>query len=272
MTALLTYDEIKDIVVNRLGIRDLPTYKAWGDTLFNRRITQQDVDLLSPDRIDNGAFWRLAEELFQTDPVINCQMGTPFSIEEANKRAMDMYHMCGFTGRLLAMRRQLADRKPSLLEVGPGYGAFRSWLATNIPNVEWIGMDVYPKCVGCQELPANGCLPPMAKYVPALDTVFSNNVFQHLSFDQRRAYYRDVYRLLAPGGLFMFNMMLDRGGDHPMRDVFGHHWCRHYGQFTRIERYEDAIQGPLNAGFVIEAVTTTNWSWITLTCTKPDSR
>lgn len=267
-----TYDEIKDIIVNQLGLTDLTAYKAWCDEFAGnspRIPVQADIDLLSPDEIDNNAFWRIAEVLFQTDPVSNCNGVHPVSVDEANRRNMAIYHTDGFTGLVEALKIS-GWTSSRLLEVGPGYGAFKYWLSQAALGWTYYAADCYPRIGGVDATELNGRLAAQTK-ARTYDVVIASNVFQHLSVAQRRAYYADIAASLAPGGIFMVSQMVDC---HPRgslgRDALGRYWCRHYGQFTEIQNHP-AIADDLRVHFNVQASSIRDNRWAVFTCQKRQS-
>ncbi len=267
-----TYDEIKDIIVNRLGLTDLAAYeaylkRAWADGAPTP--TQEEIDQLSPDVIDNNAFWRIAEELFHTDPVTSCG-GTakPYSVEDAKRAAISMYHLHGFTGYLegMSLYDQDMSRRSRILEIGPGYGALRDWVLAK-GNLDYHAADVYPRISEVDHANVDGTL-TQETLGRTYRAVIANNVFQHLSVNQRRIYYRDVLKCLLPGGEFLVSMMHDHGRPHKERYTIGS-WCRHYGQFTRIQTKDEIVGDLKAAGFDIEATTLTHKdTWIVLRCAR----
>ncbi len=249
-----TYDEIKDIIVNRLGIKDLPAYKAWLDVQRGPP-TAEDIELLSPDHIDNGAFWRVAEELFSTDPVSNCVTGQDKldvrSQTEANRINMGLYHGYGITGVFEAiMIYHGPDVAPKVLEIGPGYGGFRDWLKARMPGARYHAADCYPRIPEAVQTTAGGLLSVIPKVEP-YHIVLSCNVFQHLSVKQRRTYYTDIASCLPDRGLFIVSSFYDNGATRSDRDPEGRIWCRHYGQYTQIQTRAD-ICADLLTHFTIE--------------------
>ena len=270
------YDEIRDIIVNKLGIKDLASYEAWIKSFHdkdNPRVpTQEDIDLLSPDLIDNGAFWQVAHDLFSTDPVSNCQHKDPVSILEANNRNMTIYHSCGFTGLIWYLKyhwKHMSRGHPHpLLEIGPGYGGFRDWL-WNQGGFEHYGADVFPLIDGVEHTLPTGTLSPTTKG-RRYSIVLSSNVFQHLSTTQRRAYYKDIFDCMYPGGFFMFNLTVDYyEPDAKHRDSNGRVWMRHYGQFTEIQKPEAVYQDLKDVGFQLVRRDIQEERWLTLTYYKP---
>jgi hypothetical protein len=265
------YDEIKDIIVNRLGLRDLAAYKIHCDQYArweNPKIpTEEEIELLSPDSIDNNAFWRVAEELFKTDPVSNCGNAEPVSVEEANRRNMVMYHLDGFAGMIEAVKVWRWWPNPRLLEIGPGYGAFKAWLTQTSPEWSYHAVDSYPRIEGVDATELNGRLATVTKE-RTYDVAVASNVFQHLSVAQRRAYYADLAQSLSNGGLFMVSSMVDcLPFTDPRRDANGRQWCRHYGQFTEIQKHPD-IATDLQEHFRVIQSTVRDNSWATFLCQK----
>ena len=272
-----SYQEIKDIITNQLGITDLKSYEAWSQRFLwagqipdqqPRKPSQEDIDLLSPDNIDNNAFWRIAEELFQTDPVANCQGKTPLSVAEANKENLNIYHLDGITGFInvaYSKWNALQNRTYPLLEIGPGYGAFREWLDKQ-GGWEYYGADVYPRITGVDATQPNGLLDEITlnrRYA----VVVACNVFQHLSVNQRIHYYRDIQKCLMPQGHFIVNMMVDDGRVTSHRSEYGAVYCRHYGQLTLIQRRAE-IESDLGRFFALDSVVSRHQgTWLTFRCT-----
>lgn len=246
-------DEIRDIIVNQLGIKDLTAYQAW---LREPRgaPTQEQIDLLSPDLIDNGAFWRVAEELFSTDPVSNCTVGRdkpePVSQAEANRLNMTIYHMDGITGLFESMLIHYGASSTKVLEIGPGYGAFRDWLAARWPVARYHAADCYPRIPEAIQTTPGGLLSIIPKAEP-YNMVVASNVFQHLSLAQRRTYYADIASGLSDYGWFTVSSFYDNHSQRADRDPQGRIWCRHYGQYTLIQTRQDIVTD-LEVHFTVE--------------------
>lgn len=264
------YTEIRDIIVNQLGLRDQASYKAYIDQFHrtdNPRIpTPEEIALLDPDTIDNNAFWRVAEEIFKTDPVSNCSYGEPRSTQEANRANLRIYHDQGFTGKVEAIQLWGGWKDPQLLEIGPGYGAFKDWLSR---RWSYFGADCYPKTTRVDQTLLNGLLSDVTK-ARTYNVVIASNVFQHLSVKQRRAYYRDIAGCLRPNGIFMVSMFaLTKGSTRLGADADGRIWLRHYGQFTEIQPLAQIIED-LRLHFTVETTSISRGDWAVLECTRRD--
>jgi predicted SAM-dependent methyltransferase len=250
---------------NQLGLVDMAAYKAYCDLFTNeaspRTPTPEEIALLNPDSINNYDFWRVAEELFFTDPVSNCQFSTPVSKREAIRRNLWLYEADTF----LAYLTRLNANDTNLLEIGPGYGSLREWVTVNT-RFDYYAVDVHPKIEGIDRAEVTGLMGEVTK-ARRYDIVVAENVFQHLSINQRHTYYRDVAEILMPNGWFMVSQMLDHNApDNPWRDKDGKLWMRHYGQFTEIQKRE-AILSDLMLHFDVYSETRRS-GWLAVVCRK----
>ena len=70
--AMKGYRDIKRLLVEELGFRDLRAYKRWATEVWpGSHPTTQEIERLSPDAVDCRAFWKVCDELFGSDPVCN---------------------------------------------------------------------------------------------------------------------------------------------------------------------------------------------------------
>lgn len=228
------YDEIKDIIVNRLGLKSMDDYRKYSEQFYGenpKQITKEDVELLSPDNVNCKDFWLVVEELFGSDCVSNTLFGRePDNIVESNRRNMMMAHINGTINLLhLYMRRPY-----KILEIGAGYGAFRNFVESST-IMEYTGVDVLPKIKGIEATKEDGTFTDEQKS-RKYDIVYSSNVFQHFSDRQREQYISDVSNMLDEKGpkLFVMNIMLDLNVAEKYRAEDGNVYLCHYGQFTPI--------------------------------------
>jgi hypothetical protein len=238
--------EIRRILVDELGFADLPAYTRWiAEERPTSRPTPERVELLSPDVVDNRAFWRVCEELFGADPVCNVAVAPtmgklPYEVAssmDANRMNLRLARSMGIT----AFLDENADARVKTLEIGPGYGSLKNYLETHT-NHRYTGVDVYPRIPGVLEATADGVLPRelVEAEAESFSYVVSTNVFQHLSARQRATYMSDAAALLHPGGLFLFTVIVDTAKVTPnMRDESGLAWADHYGQYTPIPKGGD---------------------------------
>jgi hypothetical protein len=238
-----TYDEIKRILVDELGFRDLAAYREWIKTVRPTiSLTKERVERLSPDTIDCRDFWKVCDELFGEDPVCNVavepEVGRlPFEIEgpmDANRMNLRLAKSLGVT----AFLDENAHQRLKTLEIGAGYGSLKNYIETRTNHI-YKGVDVAPRIPGVIQAMADGLLPRevVEKERASYSYVVSTNVFQHLSARQRTGYMTDARELLHDGGLFIFNITVDTGKlPAHMRDASGQAWADHYGQYTPIPK------------------------------------
>lgn len=235
---MINYNAIKDIIVNKLGLKDLTAYKqymeSWVDIKNPKIITKKDVELLSPDNINNFDFWKIAEELFGVDGISNTDFGknNTFDRDEANRRNLIIARASGVLNMIDVWKHSNA----SVLEIGAGYGNFKNYVLYTTA-LTYTGVDAFPKVPGIIPTLPNGLLPDEIKQ-KKFNLVYSSNVFQHLSSSQRRAYLNDVHGMLHNGGYFMFNLFLTLSRPKfPSED--GKNYTQLYGQFTEIPTYRE---------------------------------
>lgn len=219
------YQEIKDIITKQLGIVDLSTYKKYVEGSYKREPSKEELELLSPDNIHNGDYWRVIEELFGTDCVSNTNYGTyDDDIMESNRRN----HQIALTTGMLIPINALQKYAASLLEIGPGYGSFKNYVETN-SLFKYTGVDVYPKMPKIISTTPEGYLPEEI-LKKRYNLVYSSNVFQHLSNKQRRKYFEDIHFILEENGYFVFNLLVISHTSLANKNIY----LRHYGQYTLI--------------------------------------
>jgi hypothetical protein len=237
------YDEIRRVLVDELGFRDLAAYKKWmADVRPKTRPNAADIARLSPDEIDNRAFWRACDELFGIDPVCNVaaspEIGSlPYSIEnraDANRMNLRFAKTFGIT----ALLEENAHARLRVLEIGAGYGSLKHFVETHTNHV-YVGTDVVPRIEGVLEAGPDGLLPRdfVEREAGRFSYVVSTNVFQHLSTKQRVCTIEDARSLLHADGLLIFNLTVDTSKvpDYA-RDAAGNAWSVHYGQYTPIPK------------------------------------
>jgi hypothetical protein len=256
-----TYDEIKHILVEDLGFRDLTAYTAWiKDVRPNLSLTPSRLEKLSPDVVDCRDFWKVCEELFGSDPVCNLAIAPevgrmPYPIEttiDANRMNLRLAKSMGIT----AFLEENSQARLKTLEIGPGFGSLKNFIESHTNHL-YTGVDVFPRVAGVLQTTADGVLP--VELVEAesgtYSYVVSSNAFQHFSTRQRAKYIEDAHTLLRDNGLFIFNLIVDTGkAGRYLRDKKGNAWADHYGQYTPIPK-GGALYDQLSRSFDILYVT-----------------
>jgi hypothetical protein len=237
------YREIKRILVEDLGFRDLSAYKTWvSEVRPNSPPTAERIAKLSPDVVDARAFWKVCDDLFGIDPVFNATLtpevgrlpyaiGTPM---DANRMNLRLAKSLGIT----AFLEENAQARLKVLEIGPGFGSLKNFLETHTNHL-YTGVDAVPRVAGILETTQEGLLPRdlVEREQGTFSYVVSTNVFQHLSTKQRSKYIQDAIALLGQGGLLLVNLTVDTAKFPAYaRDAEGNAWAVHYGQYTPIPK------------------------------------
>ena len=237
------YREIKRILSDTLGFRDLAAYNRWiAEVRPTTQPTAEAIALLSPDVVDCRAFWKVCDELFGSDPVCNVTIAPevgrlPYPIEtvmDVNRMNLRLAKSLGFT----AFLEENANARLKVLEIGTGYGSLKNFVETHTNHV-YSGVDAVRRADGVTETTEDGLLPRemVEREKGTFSYVVSTNVFQHLSARQRTTYVADARALLHDGGLLLFNLTVDTGKlPSCSRDAEGNAWAMHYGQYTPIPK------------------------------------
>lgn len=232
------YDEIKDIIHNKLGLTSLDAYKKYLDEIYvnKRQITVAEIEQLSPDNIHNGDFWRVVEETFGLDCVVNTTGRPDMLQEEGNRMNLGMARLMGALGFVDDWRHFSCP----MLEIGAGYGNLKSYvLATTA--MKYTGVDVKPKVPGVIEILPTGLLPESITS-QQFNLIYSSNVFQHLSTKQRSQYFKDIQKMLMKSGVFTFNLLCCLGSPETEfcgSSEDGKAYLKHYGQFTEVPSFSE---------------------------------
>lgn len=256
------YDEIKDIIVNKLGIKDLAAYQEWIKPFHNppetrRLVTPEDIELLSPDNVHNGHFWKVVEELVGPDCVANSfNAKLTNAIDAGNQRNWSLARVTG----MLNVADDWKHHHAPVLEIGAGYGNFKYHCMLNTA-FKYMGIDAWPKISGVIPTKPDGTMPQeiidacLSDEKNRVHLVYSSNVFQHLSRKQRSQYFKDIHTILEPDGCFIFNLLVhydDPKSEKPLNLTSTDHrqYLKHYGQFTEIPFYPE-LQAELQQWFNI---------------------
>lgn len=240
---MLKYDEIKKIITEEYGFDSVEKYRAFlSDPDIKKRIdfcTPERIARLSPDVVDCIDFWKVTDDVFGEDTVCNtCWKGEghnkdwnyeqKVSRERANFSNLMIAKLLG----MLDFIDEMAHRDVKVVEFGAGFGSFKNYVERNTRNV-YLGFDVVPRVEGIKPVQADGTLfeSDIVALEGTVQNVMCTNVFQHLSQRQRESYIRAAYRMLVPGGLFIFNSMLDFENPSPYR-INDNLYAIHYGQYT----------------------------------------
>lgn len=189
-----------DIIENKLGIKTDEDYSNWAYEIQKRGVTQEDIDRLSPDKIDNKAFWKYITAKFNGGicGAINNQRFKDFSQEEVNRL---LYQSMGVIGFISHLRN---FGYTHLAELGTGFGSL-DIVCKNL-EMSYIGFDIAPqKGVNSIEI-EDGVLPPKEQFGDKAPHIFvCFNVFQHMTMKQIENYIKQIYDILPDWGYFIMS-------------------------------------------------------------------
>lgn len=185
------------IIREELGINSPEDYEKFVTKLLIEGVTDEDVERLNPDKIDNVKLWQLAEKF---DHISMCGGGV---VDDNSKKE----HINFFNKRLIVqsgITDYLAlDNRPNkkILEIGPGYGSLYEMIssAPTETELEYTGIDVIPRFDKVIQCDGTGKFPKEVLNKP-FEYIITSNVFQHLSINQINSYINQSYDVLLDGG------------------------------------------------------------------------
>lgn len=202
--------------------------------------TQGEVDELSPDNIDCGAFWQEAVAKFRENAycgaLFNPKGDERLRVNAINHFNQTLHESMNSYGRLYELQRggYLKGKKLNILEIGGGTGGNYEWFVDTCRLLvnQYLNIDVYQpyeSLINDKTLLFNGSnfdmLPTENKY----DFVFCLNVFQHLSLRQILGYLNYIKQILSENNTVVLSMQADSGGK--INGPKGG-YMYHYGQLT----------------------------------------
>ncbi len=225
--------------------------------------TQTEVDELSPDNIDCGAFWQEAVAKFRENAyagsLFNPKTDEPLRVNTINHFNQTLHESMNSYGRLFELKRGgfLEGQKLNLLEIGGGVGGNYDWMTKTcgLPIGEYRNIDVYQpeeSTIKDKTFLFNGkdfdSLPADDRF----DLVYCLNVFQHLSLKQILGYITYIKTVVADKSIIVFNMQTDSGGTiNGPKGRYGYH----YGQLTLLFPINLWMATLQKEGFVITSMT-----------------
>lgn len=243
---------------------DYPEYADYIQKVHPTKVyTQAEVDELSPDRVDCGAFWEEAVAKFRENPycgaLFNSKTDEPLNVAAINYYNQTLHEGMNSYGDLYTAQRmgRLKDKTLNLLEIGGGVGANHNWLMQNcrLPISNYLNIDVYQpeeSLIKDNTWIVDGKnlynLPTDIKY----DTVFCLNVFQHLSLNQILGYLNYIKKVVSERHSIVISMQTDTGG--PINGPKGRYCC-HYGQLTLLYPTNLWMNTLMKEGFVLISMT-----------------
>ena len=231
---MLNYIQIKEIITEKYGFKTLADYQAHLSKP-KKKPTQEEIDILSPDRVNCREFWNVADDLFGIDPVCNISMkgyanfGAKITAFQGNRANLWIAKSLGVT----AFIDEFAGHNAVVVEIGAGYGSLKNYIESTTKN-QYFGWDVVSRCNNIYKLNDDGTFPEDVKlaFNGCVQTIVSTNVFQHLTDRQRLHYIEYASHMVKDGGLLIFNGYIDNNADTPYRADDGKCYTELYGQLT----------------------------------------
>lgn len=233
----------------------LSTEEVFGKNFKMERIVMSEdaIQRFSPNNININEFWEKAVNAY---PFLSISgYANVKNTNESNAATFYGLHSI-FRGPDAVKHAWISNQDDfKILEIGPGYGGFYDWVK-NLPNTKYYGIDVNPlfecdtlyKCDG-KNIP---------EQIPGeLDVVYSFNVFQHLTKEQRTSYYRQIFLALKLGGIFTFATFIvtPNNFDGPwwqISDKDGNFYCVFFNQYTMVDRVEELKKELEDIGFDVQ--------------------
>lgn len=197
---MTTKEQITDYW-KQLGWYDINSYYAWMQNTSRDRFIEQES--LSPDVVNNRAFWEACEQHFGIDAVANRRESRQESIDKGNKDNFEIFNLLcrGFYDVAIRSLRNRPAPSKHIVEIGPGYGSFKE--SGLIPHdFKYTAFDVYPRIEGCKQLTnINGLFEPQDIDVLRgnVGLVLAINVYQHLTPKQLINHISTIHAMLSMG-------------------------------------------------------------------------
>lgn len=264
-----------------IKFNNYPEYADYIQKIHPTKVyTQAEVDELSPDNIDCGAFWEEAVVKFRENAyagsLFNPKTDEPLRVNTINHFNQTLHESMNSYSRLFEIKRMgllPEGQKMNVLEIGGGVGGNYNWLTKNcgMPIGEYLNIDVYQpeeSLIKDKTLLFNGSnfdmLPTENKY----DFVFCLNVFQHLSIKQILGYLNYIKQIVSENHVIVFNMQTDSSGK--INGPKGS-YTYHYGQLTLLFPSNIWLSSLQREGFIVQSVTSRadGYLCVTLRYEKP---
>ena len=256
---MLGKEEIRDICVNKLGFEDNESfYKFYRDRIKNGT-TDEGLELLAPEVVNLRHFWELCDDILHGSICGAANLSkVPPNIGYVNYHNWSFAIQMGVLNEFLRTESYFRNMKWPLhvLEIGPGHGAL---MASNyFESVDkYYGVDVYPRAPGILQIDGS-TLPEAVMEDTNISTVIASNVFQHISTEQRRHYYSQIFELLSKStykefSSFTFTLQVDIGQENLIRHN-GKAYIVHLGMFTECQKANEVQKDLIDAGFGLRTI------------------
>lgn len=257
---MLGKEEIRDICVNKLSFHDNKSFNEFYADRIKNGTTDEELELLAPEVVNLRHFWELCDEILHGSICGAANKSEePPSVEYANYMNWSFAVQMGVTSELTRTDSLCTLRKIpfSVLEIGPGHGCL--FLYNYYKNAKkYHAVDVYPRIPQAIQIDGS-TLPESVLEDRDITTVIASNVFQHLSVEQRKHYYSQIFGLLSKSNRpelssFTFTIQSDVGQPNLIRHN-GRAYITHMGMYTECQKQAEIQQDVLDVGFYIRTAT-----------------
>lgn len=178
-----------------------------------RNVLKEDAIVrFHPNNIDNKDFWVRCRQQF---PLVSVCGNESKSIEEVNYQTLGLAKNIRFI-EFLNETFEKSSQKLNLLEIGFGYGSlfFEVKDKCNYFGIDYIIPPSLRKHKNFIAIDKSG-IPDYLIGYKFFDIVYSVNVLQHCSQQDRFNYFKEGYQALKTGGYFLFteNLMTEKNKD-----------------------------------------------------------
>lgn len=218
------------------------------------RIVIQDemVTRFHPNNINNQRFWKLAKTKF---PLVSVNGGYSVNIQTCNDGTFEFAKKIG----IINVLNKVIENNPNklnLFEIGYGHGNLYERYKD---KVNYLGIDFYKIDILNEEdrllvIKKSGI--PRRILNNSQDIIYSFNVLQHCSQQDRFNYFKESYSKLKKDGVFLGGMFMVTNENKNdfywgIEDKNGRRYTQFFNQLTEVDTYDEFYNEVTNIGFEI---------------------
>lgn len=221
------------------------------------RIVVQDemVERFHPNNINNQRFWKLAKTKF---PLVSVNGGHSVDVQSCNDGTFEFAKKVGIINVLNKVIEN-SPEKLNLFEIGYGHGNLyeRYKDKVNYLGIDYYKIDVLKKEDRLLVIKKSGI--PRKIINNSQDIIYSFNVLQHCSQQDRFKYFRQSYSKLKIGGVFLGGafMVTEKNKNDfcwGVEDKNGRRYTKFFNQLTEVDTYEEFYNEVNDIGFKVVAM------------------
>ncbi len=213
-------------------------------------IREDAIQRFHPNNINNKEFWTYAKQKFPKFSVCGSKSK---NIKECNELTLHLAKISGIF-HYLEHLIEVAPQKLNLLEIGYGHGNIFFEIKD---KVNYVGIDFYKikklnKYKNLMTIDVSG-IPDSIKS-GSYDIVYSVNVLQHCSQNDRFQYIEQASDKLKTGGYFLGSCLIqckenDDSEVWGIEDVNGRKYCNFFNQLTEVDTLVEFTKKINEVGF-----------------------